>query len=211
MDHCKNDFLKSTKPSIGNYSQCWTRASRNTNLPQPKPRATAAEGNESPQENSLHLPRLLYHLLHITYSFWFSASPAGHLCHSLGSLRHWNNFQKSEFLEILGWNRITNLGSTFQAISQVYVKHNFKKPTAHLVIFWDTVQEVESCNRCKFRVRVSQKVIEETDITLRALTDYVSNPQCSALSPISNYIRMHTNRIQHIQQFTGLALIQNHW
>lgn len=52
-------------------------------------------------------------------------------------------------------------------------------------------------------VRVSEQVIEETDITtLRALTDYVSNLHCSALSPVSNHIRTHSNRIQHIQRFT---------
>lgn len=95
MDHCRNDFLKSPKPSIGNYSQCWTRASRNTNLPQSKPRAIAAEGNESPQENSLHLPTLpwpprAHHLflLFFSISCWPSV-------HSLGSLRHWNNLKKN--------------------------------------------------------------------------------------------------------------------
>lgn len=106
MDHCRNDFLKSPKPSIGNYSQCWIRASRNTNLPQSKPRAIAAEGNESPQENSLHLPTLPCHLVHITYSFYFSASPADHLCIVWA---HWDigtTSKKSELLEILGWNRI---------------------------------------------------------------------------------------------------------
>lgn len=68
MGSCKNDFLKSPKPSVGQCSQCWTRDSRIQSYSSLSLRVTVVQGCDKlmgkfTSPSSAPVPPLAHHLL----------------------------------------------------------------------------------------------------------------------------------------------------